>query len=140
MKRKRRTEILINGDRNVAVTLAREILGKYVVKTIEEPNDGLVMVKVRETAKNSLFYLGEVYVTECKVEINGHIGIGILKGYDPDLTYYLAVIDAAYHAQLQETDKWKEALLAEEARINERRKKSFRKVLKTKVNFETMDV
>ncbi|AXI40436.1 phosphonate C-P lyase system protein PhnG [Bacillaceae bacterium ZC4] len=140
MERRRRTEILINGNKNVAATLAQQILAKYEVKTIEKPNNGLVMVKVRETAKNSLFYLGEVFVTECKVEISGYIGFGILKGHEPELAYHLAVVDAAYNAQLPETERWNEVLLKEEAAIHEQRKNSFMKILKTKVNFETMDV
>lgn len=140
MNRKRRTEILINGSKEIAARLAGEILDKYDVKTIEEPNYGLVMVKVRETAKKSLFYLGEVFVTECKVQIGGSLGIGIVKGDEPELARNLAVIDAAYHAGLKETEAWTEILMAEEKRIEERRKSDYRKLLKTKVSFETMDV
>ncbi|MDR7317128.1 phosphonate C-P lyase system protein PhnG [Brevibacillus nitrificans] len=145
MKRKRRTEILINGARELAgsgelaAQLAEEILERYDVKTIEEPNQGLVMVKVRETAQKSLFYLGEVLVTECKVQINGSIGLGVLHSHDRKLAYHLAVIDAAYEAGLKETADWTDRLIQEEAAYQKQRLAVQSGVLKTKVSFETMD-
>lgn len=140
MNRKKRTGILIKGSFNVATKLAQEILHKYNVTTIEEPDNGLVMVKVRETSKRSLFYLGEVFITECKVLISGCPGIGIVKGQEPDLAYYLAIIDAAYNADLPETKDWTITLLSEEERIKKSYEAFKNKVLKTKVDFQTMDV
>ncbi|WP_042161371.1 phosphonate C-P lyase system protein PhnG [Paenibacillus gorillae] len=139
MKRKQRTEILTAGAPDLAAALAGDIIGRYQVDLIEEPNHGLVMVKVRETAQQSLFYLGEVLVTECKVRTNGAIGIGIVKGDQPELAYNLAVIDAAYTAELDETAAWTAALLAEHERIQTVRNSEHMQVLKTRVDFETMD-
>ncbi|WP_199617695.1 phosphonate C-P lyase system protein PhnG [Paenibacillus alkalitolerans] len=139
MRRKRRTEILINGSREIPARLAQQIIGRYEVKTIERPNNGLVMIKARETAKKSLFYFGEVFVTECKVQIGGAVGLGIVKGHEPELAYQLAVIDAAYQAGLDETKRWQEELTAEEHAIEQKRKARQRKIMQTKVNFETMD-
>ncbi|SFG83166.1 alpha-D-ribose 1-methylphosphonate 5-triphosphate synthase subunit PhnG [Desulfotomaculum arcticum] len=140
MNRKKRTEILIKGSVKVAQKLSEEIARKYDVKTIEEPNNGLVMVKARETSKGSLFYLGEVLIAESKVLINGCPGIGIVKGGEPDLAYALAVIDAAYNAGLPETKNWLTTLLLEEESIKQNYEAFKNKVLKTKVNFQTMDV
>lgn len=140
MIRKKRTEILIKGSAEVSAKLAREILRVYDVKTIEESNNSLVMVKVRESGQRSLFYLGEVLITECKVMIKGILGIGMIKGYEPKLAYNLAVIDAAYNASLPETKKWTNILLVEEVKIYEESEAIKKKVLKTKVNFNTMDV
>ncbi|MDR3540553.1 MAG: phosphonate C-P lyase system protein PhnG [Desulfosporosinus sp.] len=140
MLRKKRTEVLIKGSAEVAVRLAQEILKIYPVRIIEEPNNSLVMVKVRESAQRSLFYLGEVFITECKVMIAGHLGIGLVKGPEPELGYNLAIIDAAYNANLPETKDWTNILLLEEVRLQEECEALKNKVLKTKVNFETMDV
>lgn len=139
MKRKRRTEILLKGSKVIAAALAKEILDKYETEILEEPNNGLVMIKVRETAKKSLFYLGEVLFTECKVRIYDSIGIGMMTGNEEELVYYLAVIDAAYKAGLKETKEWDKILLAEERRIENDRANQLKQVLKTKVSFETMD-
>ncbi|WP_028611517.1 phosphonate C-P lyase system protein PhnG [Paenibacillus harenae] len=139
MQRKKRTEILINGAREIPARLAEQIYERYEVNTIEQPNNGLVMTKLRETAKKSLFYLGEVFITECKVQINNVIGLGIVKGHEPELAYQLAVIDAAYRAELKETASWSEVLIAEEEAIRRKRTLRQSKILQTKVNFETMD-
>lgn len=139
MKRKQRTEILIDGSPEVAISLSRAITNRYNIVMIEELNHGLVMVKVRETAQKSLFYLGEVLVTECKVEIEGAIGVGLVKGDDPEKAYALAVIDAAYGAGLKETEAWFNILQAESDLIAIRRAAFQAKVLQTKVDFETMD-
>ncbi|NOV02949.1 phosphonate C-P lyase system protein PhnG [Paenibacillus planticolens] len=140
MKRKQRTEVLINGSPQLAAALANEIKGRYSVAVMEEPNHGLVMVKVRETAQKSLFYLGEVLVTECKVQIEGAVGIGIVKGDEPEKAYDLAVIDAAYAARLEETEAWTALLLSEGERLAAKRQDDHTSVLRTKVDFETMDI
>ena len=95
---------------------------------------------MRETAKNSLFYLGEVLVTETKVQINNALGIGIVVGTDEALSYELAVIDAAYQANLKETEHWESLFEEEEKRIQKNKEKREKSILKTKVNFEMMDV
>lgn len=140
MKRRRRTEILINGSQKRVADMAHCIKDKYQVKVIQSPESGLVMLKVRETSQKSLFYPGEVLVTECKVQIGGKIGIGIVTGDQPELSYNLAVIDAAYEAMLPETIGWKLLLENEEKVIQEQRVAANQSILKTKVNFETMDV
>lgn len=139
MKRKQRTETLINGSPNIASVMAGEIKSRYDIEVMEEPNHGLVMVRVRETAQNSLFYLGEVLVTECKVRISGKIGVGLVKGDEPEKAYDLAVIDAAYAAQLEETVAWTSLLHAEGSLLEQEQAAYQAKVLRTKVDFETMD-
>lgn len=140
MNRKKRTEILINGSSQLVSSMAQQIVERYQVKTMEEPNQGLVMVKIRESAQHSLFYLGEVLVTECRVQVEEEIGLGIVKGVEPTLAYHLAVIDAAYKSKLSETQAWMYFLEKEADQIADQRKKQEAKIMKTKVNFETMDI
>ena len=97
------------------------------------------MLKLRETARKSLFYLGELLVTESKVQIAGSIGIGILAGDNPEAARDLAVIDAAYNAALAETTAWESLLLEEDERIAEREEEAARLVARTRVAFESMD-
>ncbi|MDF1509601.1 phosphonate C-P lyase system protein PhnG [Robertmurraya sp. DFI.2.37] len=140
MKRRRRTEILINGSRTLVEQLAQTITDNYRVKAIQEPEHGLVMMKVRETSKKSLFYLGEALVTECKVQVEEVIGMGIVIGDQKDFAYKLAIIDAAFEAQLAETDEWIKLLESEEEKVLQARRLEEQSILKTKVQFETMDV
>lgn len=140
MKRKRRTEILINGSRQLAKNMASDIEKYYSLEVIQEPQHGMVMLKTRETAQKSLFYLGEVIVTECKVMLKDSIGIGVVIGDQPEFAYQLAVIDAAFLEEVPETARWIGLLQKEESKINEDRKSYYNDILKTKVSFENMDV
>ncbi|MFJ5624220.1 phosphonate C-P lyase system protein PhnG [Peribacillus loiseleuriae] len=140
MKRKERTEILIQGSATIAKDFAKEIEMRYTVNVIQQPENGLVLLKARETAKKSLFYLGELLVTECKVQIHDLIGIGIVKGHQEELAYCLAVIDAAYQAGLIETRVWSHILEREKENIQKNRQELNQSTLRTKVSFETMDV
>jgi len=140
MKRRRRTEILVQGNADLAEKLASQIKQAYTYKVIVKPHYGLTMVKMRESAKKSLFYIGEVLVTEAKVEINEQIGIGIVQGMEDELAMNLAIIDAAYNANLPETQMWTNILVGAEAEINRKKIKRQAELLETKVNFETMEV
>ncbi|WP_053360777.1 phosphonate C-P lyase system protein PhnG [Bacillus sp. FJAT-27251] len=140
MKRRRRTEVLIHGSQKLSSQLAENIRQNYQVEVIQSPENGLVMMKMRETSQKSLFYPGEVFVTECKVQIGETIGIGIVAGDYPELAENLAVIDAAYEAELPETGSWAGLLEQEEQNIRQQRDGARQAILKTKVDFETMDV
>lgn len=140
MNRKRRTEILIRGNRKLSEEMSEEIKNNYEIKNVEDSENGLVMIKMRETAKKQLFYLGEVLVTEAKVSINGSLGLGIVSGDEEKFAYDLAVIDAAYRAELSETKRWDDLLIAEEEKINELERKESTKIMETKVDFTTMNV
>lgn len=140
MKRRRRTEILIQENGHLAQKLAETIIDVYECKEILAPQYGLTMIKMRESAKNSLFYIGEVLITEAKVEINNCIGIGIVVGMEDELAKHLAIIDAAYKAELPETIIWHTHLIEAEKRITKELVKKQAELFKTKVNFETMEV
>lgn len=140
MNRRRRTKILIEGDQQLAMELADSILAKYEWNEIVSPRYGLTMVKMRETAQNSLFYIGEVLVTEAKAEIGDAIGIGIVAGMEDELARQLAVIDAAYAANLPETSEWLPILEEAEKNLIVQKAREQARNAQTKVSFETMDV
>ncbi|MDN7245312.1 phosphonate C-P lyase system protein PhnG [Planococcus shenhongbingii] len=140
MKRRRRTEILIQGNEQLARGFAETIAKKYECREISAPQYGMTMIKMRESAKNSLFYIGEVLVTEAKVEIGGQIGIGIVAGMKEELARNLAIIDAAYKADLPETAEWQHPLLEMEKDIAQAKSREQAELFETKVSFETMEV
>jgi len=140
MKRRQRTEIFIQGDSQLAQQFAESIMDTYECREILAPQYGLTMIKMRETAKNSLFYIGEVLITEAKVEINNRIGIGIVVGMKDELAKHLAIIDAAYKADLPETTTWEAQLIEAEKQITKELAKKQAELFETKVSFETMEV
>lgn len=139
MHRRIRTEILIKSDNGLVEELVNQIINKYKVEEIEPSSNGLVMIKVRETSKKELFYLGEVLVSEAKYKVNGTIGVGIVASDNEELAKNLAIIDAAYNANLLETMKWDKRLLIEQQKIKKAENKRAAEILKTKVDFKTMN-
>jgi alpha-D-ribose 1-methylphosphonate 5-triphosphate synthase subunit PhnG len=114
------------------------IEARYDLRDVTPPNEGTVMIKMRETARHALFYIGEILVTETTIQIGGKVGIGIVAGSDGELSRYMAVIDAAYNNGLPETAGWESLLVEEESRIAEALARESALVLKTRVSFETM--
>ncbi len=140
MKRKERTEVLVHCSEKFLRKLSDEVQANYEVVVLDEPSLSLAMVKVREGAQNSLFYLCEVLVSECRVQIEGSIGIGIIKGIEEDKAYCLALIDAAFTAGLGITEGWIPLIKEEREKQKLNRIKINSSIMKTKVNFESMDV
>lgn len=139
MDRKRRTKIFIDFANEEVRAMAEELKNKYEVDLIQEPTEGLTMIKVRETAKNTLFYMGEVLVTECKVRLGGVLGIGIVKGKNEDLSEALAIVDAAFEAKLPETANWIRIFEQVEQRALDDLKVERSLIARTKVDFEMMN-
>jgi alpha-D-ribose 1-methylphosphonate 5-triphosphate synthase subunit PhnG len=139
VNRRRRCQILIEGSDDILNRICLEIEGEYKVNLIDKPSQGVVMVKMREGGKNSSFYIGEVLVSETRVEINKAIGIGLVKGHHLDKSYKLAVVDAAYNLKSPRTIDWDKLLLEEEKAINIKREIENGRILETMVDFNTME-
>jgi alpha-D-ribose 1-methylphosphonate 5-triphosphate synthase subunit PhnG len=140
VERRRRTEILIEGDPALAADLAGRIRARRRVSIIQEPGECLVMLKARETAKRGLFLVGEVLATEAKALVEGIIGLGIVRGRKPALAADLAVIDAACNAGLPEVLEWEAELEKADAVVAARRAKEAARIARTRVDFRTMDL
>ncbi len=139
MTRNRRTRILIDGDARLRRDFAAAVRDAADVVTIEPPRAGLTMVRLRESARRSVFNLGEVLVTEAKVEVNGHPGLGLIAGDDEEAAMDLAVIDGAWSARLPTIAAWSDRLVAEEARIAAARTTDRTRLLETRVRFDSLD-
>ncbi|SHI41466.1 alpha-D-ribose 1-methylphosphonate 5-triphosphate synthase subunit PhnG [Dethiosulfatibacter aminovorans DSM 17477] len=139
LNRKTRTEILANSNERDLDHICEMILEYTDIKMLEEPSGGLVMAKMRETAQNTLFYLGEIYTTECKVMIDGVIGLGIIQGIQPMKAKHMATIDAAYNADIKGLELI-DKRIAELGKVWEKKKSiEVSDILRTKVDFITLD-
>lgn len=96
LTKRERTEVLVEGGPALALELASLVEANASVEDIVPAHQGLVMCQVRETARNSRFYLSEVLVTESRVRIGEADGLGVLMGTDAAHARALAVVDAAY--------------------------------------------
>lgn len=140
MKRALRTKLLIEVGKSEAVEMANEIIERYEVIEIQPPRQGLTMVKLRESAKNSLFYIGEVLITETKVKIGNSYGTGIVMEENDSLSRALAIIDAAYMENLPETDGWLQVFKELEQKLQFEMEKVKCSIERTKVHFDTMKI
>jgi len=139
VKRARRSRILIDGSGELLKRISQDIEEHYSIKTVDPPEEGTVMVKMKDAAQNTPFYLGEVLITETRVLVEGALGLGIIKGHHPKKAYRLALIDGAFRKNLDRKDLWI-SWLEEEERVVEAQKELFQaRMSRTKVDFSTME-
>lgn len=136
MEKKRLFKILSKAESEKVAELGKKIRDKYPVTVIKKPEKTLAMIKMREPVQNSLFYLGEVIISEASVSIDGTVGRAAAMGDDFEKTLNMAVIDAACNKGIFEDEK---ILLEWEAKQNEITEKENAMLQKTKVNFHSMD-
>ncbi|WP_165971924.1 phosphonate C-P lyase system protein PhnG [Paenibacillus piri] len=133
------TRVLIEGDPGLLARLCGQVERSYEVRTVRQPEKSLVMSKARDSVSRQPFFMGEILVTECTVEIGEVYGFGVLMGEDAERAYQLAVVDAALHAKLPITESWTALLFEEEQNIAQRHRKEHNQAMKSKVNFDTME-
>lgn len=140
MGRLQRTRILVEGDPGLSARLCAQALRRHTVVTLAAPHEMLVVLKVRESARGGLFYLGEALATECRVRLGELPGIGLLLGSERQRAFALAVVDAVMSAPapLPEESGWVALLQAEEARLAAARRIGQERIGRTRVEFSSM--
>ena len=136
MNKKRLFEIMARANSKAIAELAEKIKQNENITIIKEPNKTLTMIKMREPAKASLFYIGEVIVCEAVVEIDGIKGTAVTMGDDFEKTLDMAIIDSAYNKGVFKDEN---ILLELERDQIEYEQKINAMHLKTMVSFNSMD-
>lgn len=136
MEKRRLFRILAKAEEKVVEQYANEIKNGHEVVIIKKPEKSLAMIKMREPVKESLFYLGEVMITEAVVELEGKKGIAVMMGDAYERVLAMAVIDAAINADVF---PHMEELLVLEKEQREQEEKENAMFMKTKVDFHSMD-
>lgn len=138
MNRREITAILAGASAKDVTAIAEKIKDKCEIRILKQPQKTLVMVKVRESVKKSLFYLGEVLATECMVTVNGNKGASVLAGDDFQKCISAAVIDGFFNDQTQAHQEILNEIRALDARQRKEREELNRQLRKSKVNFNVM--
>ncbi len=116
-----------------------KLLATYTVKLVKPPYKTLVMLKARESAKNSLFYLGEALASSCVVQVEGHKGFALALGDDFNKVTMMAVLDGAVQAGLPEqADVMRLAETLQQEQAQQRAIENGR-ILESKVSFDVME-
>ncbi|MBB5935474.1 phosphonate C-P lyase system protein PhnG [Streptomyces zagrosensis] len=103
LTRERRCELLAAAEHDEIVPLAERLLteGAFPRPTVVKPPEvGMVVLQVREPVEETRFYLGEVLVTECSVEVDGVPGWCMREGDDRVAALAGALLDAVAAAGL----------------------------------------
>ena len=95
MEKRRLSKILARADADAVRALAERIKMDYSPVIVKAPEKSLAMIRMREPVRQSLFYLGEVVVSEAIVDLDGTKGMAVLMGDDFEKVLNMAVIDAA---------------------------------------------
>lgn len=104
MTKKEMSAILARATGEEVESIAAPIRTAHRVEIVKPPQKTLVMVKVRESIKRSLFYLGEVLATECMVTVDGAKGSMVLAGDDFEKVTGGAIIDALLNLSVSSCD------------------------------------
>ncbi|AQP54198.1 hypothetical protein CBF34_08705 [Vagococcus penaei] len=140
MNKKERTWVLVE-DQTLASELVEQYGNQYERHLVEIPRTALVMMTTRETAKNSLFYSGEVLVSYAKVRIGSSYGTGMILGEQLKKAEYLAIIDALYPL-LSDIEKvqWIKVFEQRRAALLHTINQEQEAINQTKVSFDVMEV
>lgn len=116
--------------------IAELIAGRLPVKVLRPPSPAMVMMRQVDPLESTIFNLGEVYVMECEVEVDGHAGYGCVLGPADDRSLCSALLDAVYSAGLPVVAELEPLLEAEEKRIAAERDRESRAAATTRVSFD----
>jgi len=103
LTREQRCELLAAAEHGEIVPLAERLVasGESPEPTVLRPPEvGMAVLQVREPVERSRFYLGEVLVTECTVEVAGVAGWSMRAGDDRIAALAAALLDAVAAAEL----------------------------------------
>lgn len=139
LKKKQIFKILSLASLEEVKEISNDLYKNYQIKIIKPAHKTLVMVKVREAVNRSLFYIGEVLVCECMVEINDTKGVSVTAGDDFEKTTNIAAIDAALNANVIEKESILEKIYSLYEKQLENRSRLNGQIMKSKVTFNVMN-
>jgi alpha-D-ribose 1-methylphosphonate 5-triphosphate synthase subunit PhnG len=130
------SRIISESDISYLKEAASIVAEKLAVKVLSDPDGGMVMVRHIDPLENTPFHLGEAYVTECKVEVDGLLGYGCVLGYEQDRALYAAILDAVVGNHHPVSEELAGILEMAEAALTGKRREESRYIGSTKVDFE----
>jgi len=139
--RNRRFEILAQADVPPLHTLAEAVLADeehFPIHVVTPPRPGVLMLRLREPVRGTVFNAGEVLVTEAAVSLGGTPGYGMRLGREPETALAAAILDAAVAAGHPLSSRIAAFLGEQERDVRERDVAAWRGVAPTRVAFEEM--
>jgi phosphonate C-P lyase system protein PhnG len=129
-------EIVAEAPPDAVRGIAEAILSRSNVRVLKAPAPGMVMVRHTDPLENTLFLLGEAYVTECEVEVDGLLGYGCVLGSGEERALCGALVDAVIGGRHSIASEIEPLLQEELRRIEEARRGENFAVASTRVSFD----
>ena len=130
------SEIVAEASPEAVRSIAEAILGRSTVRVLKAPSPGMVMVRHADPLENTRFLLGEAYVTECEVDVDGHLGYGCVLGTGEERALCGALVDAVMGGGHSMAANIEPLLGEEQRRIEETRRAEDCSVASTRVSFD----
>ena len=120
-------------------TFVRELESHHTVQIIRQPAVCMTMVRAEDSVEAQPFYLGEVLVTDCEVQVDGQAGYGLCMGDEPVRCYCMAVIDALLLSDGPQVSQVHTFLEEQSVLIADRQRLEYNLIQRTKVDFKLME-
>jgi len=130
------TQIVAEAELDALEAVAAFIADRCSVRVLKAPTPGMVMVRHVDPLEGTPFHLGEVYVTECEVEVDGSLGYGCCLGSSDRRGLFAALVDAVLSGGHPLSGSVQVLLEAEEAGIRRRRGQEAAAAAGTRVDFQ----
>jgi alpha-D-ribose 1-methylphosphonate 5-triphosphate synthase subunit PhnG len=117
----------------------RELESHHTVQIIRQPAVCMTMVRAEDSVEAQPFYLGEVLITDCEVQVDGQAGYGLCMGDEPVRCYCMAVIDALLLSDDPRANEVRAFLEGQAVLIADRQRLEYNLIQRTKVEFKLME-
>ena len=117
----------------------RELEPNHTVQIIRQPAVCMTMVRAEDSVESQPFYLGEVLVTDCEVQVDRQAGYGLCMGDEPVRCYCMAVIDALLLSDGPGVNEVHAFLEGQAVLIADRQRLEYNLIQRTKVDFKLME-
>lgn len=130
------SEIAAEGRIEALARICQVVAARSQVRVLRQPRAAMVMVRQVDPLEHTPFHLGEAYVSECEVEVDGIPGYGCCLGRDEERALAAAIIDAVVCGGHTLSDEVSLMLEAEERGLEERWSQERRAISRTRVDFD----
>ncbi len=137
MEREEINNIAQEVDILILKELYKKIKKNHIVNILTKASEQTLLVPVKDPISNGSFYAGEVLVTSSIVEVDNTKGWSMVMDSNEDLSLYIAVIDAAFEANIFK-DEIITLLKKTKKQKEESAKKENQRVNSTRVSFDLM--
>jgi phosphonate C-P lyase system protein PhnG len=117
----------------------RELETRHAILIVRQPAVCMTMVRAEDSVESQPFFLGEVLVTDCEVQVDGQAGYGLCMGDEPVRCYCMAVIDALLQSEGSHSSRVRDFLEGQAVLIADRQKLEYNLIQQTKVDFKLME-